>query len=201
MARRSEHTQDEIKTMILLAAETIVAEGGVSKLKVRSIAMDIGYTVGSIYMVFDNMADLILHLKARVLDDIELHLQQAPSNLLPEQYLVNLSKAYIDFAQQHFNRWQMLFDPMQTTKSATPDWYKLKAMQLFQPVELQFKRLAPTATAEQLQRAAQALWGGVHGICWLSLTGSLAVVGGSDVKETVVLLVENFIRGWLPQMA
>lgn len=201
MARRSEHTQDEIKTMILLAAETIVAEEGLSKLKVRSIAMDIGYTVGSIYMVFDNMADLILHLKARVLDDIELHLQQAPSNLSPEQYLVNLSKAYIDFAQQHFNRWQMLFDPMQTAKSTTPDWYKLKAIQLFQPVELQFKCLAPTATAEQLQCAAQALWGGVHGICWLSLTGSLAVVGGSDVKETVVLLVENFIRGWLSQAA
>lgn len=199
MARRSEHTQDEIKTMILLAAETIVAEEGFSKLKVRSIAMDIGYTVGSIYMVFDNMADLILHLKARVLDDIERHLQQAPSNLPAEQCLVNLSKAYIDFAQQHFNRWQMLFDASQAAQSTTPDWYKLKATQLFQPVELQFKRLAPAATAEQIQCAAQALWGGVHGICWLSLAGSFAVVGGSEVEETVLLLVENFIRGWLLQ--
>ena len=32
--------------------------------------MEIGYTVGSIYMVFENMADLIIHVKGRTLDDI-----------------------------------------------------------------------------------------------------------------------------------
>ncbi len=37
--------------------------------------MEIGYTVGSIYMVFDNMADLIMHVKGRTLDDISQQLK------------------------------------------------------------------------------------------------------------------------------
>ncbi|MFI3137311.1 MAG: TetR/AcrR family transcriptional regulator [Methylococcaceae bacterium] len=196
MARRSEHTQDEIRSMVLNAAETILIEDGLAKLKVRNIAMEIGYTVGSIYMVFDNMADLILHLKARTLDDMALHLQQVPSNNTAQCCLLDLSKAYLNFANQHFNRWNMLFDHTKTPESVTPDWYKHKITQLFRPIEYQFERLAPNASAEQTQRAAQALWSGVHGICCLSLSGSLDVVGVRDVEATVVVLVNSFVRGW-----
>ena len=52
MARRSEHTQEQIKEMVLIAAEGIVTEEGEEALTVRKIAQHIGYTVGSIYMVF-----------------------------------------------------------------------------------------------------------------------------------------------------
>jgi hypothetical protein len=196
MARRSEHTQDEIKQIVTKAAENIVVEAGLTKLKARNIAMEIGYTVGSIYMVFDSMADLVLHLKSRTLDDIALHLQQVPKDPSAEQCIVSLCKAHLSFAQQHTHRWQMLFDQGQTAQSPPPDWYTLKVAQLFKPIELQFQRLAPNAPAGQLQRATHALWGGVNGICTLALTGSLAVVDAKEIETTVVLLVENFIRGW-----
>lgn len=201
MARRSEHTQDEIRTMVLDAAQTILVEDGVANLKVRNIAMEIGYTVGSIYMVFDSMADVIMHLKLRTLDDIALALQQVPTANAPEQCLLDLSKAYLAFAGQHFNRWHLLFDHGQLHGVATPEWYTQKVMQLFKPVAAQFERLAPRANAEQTQRAAQALWSGVHGVCLLSLSGSLDVLGVSDVEATVVLLVHNFTCGWAAEMA
>jgi AcrR family transcriptional regulator len=201
MARRSEHTQDEIKQMVVKAAETIVVEDGLAKLKVRNIAMEIGYTVGSIYMVFDSMGDLIMHLKSRTLDDIALSLQQVPTDQSPDQCLLALAKAYLNFAEQNLNRWQMLFENEQARETVTPDWYKLKVAQLFKPVALQFERLAPLASVTQTEQAAHALWGGVHGICFLSLRGSLTVVGVSNVEAIVVLLVENFIRGWLLDVA
>ena len=91
----------------------------------------------------------------------------------------------------------MLFDHSQITDASPPEWYKEKAQQLFKPIVFQFERLAPHASAEQRLRAAYALWGGVHGVCALSLAGSLDVVGVKDVEDTVVLLVENFIRGWM----
>ncbi len=197
MARRSEHTQEEIKAMVIQAAETIVKEDGLAKLKVRSVAREIGYTVGSIYMVFESMADLTLQLKARTLDEMGLYLQQIPDSGPADQYLVGLSKAYLRFAHEHFNRWQLLFDHTQTDNAIAPGWYKQKVAQQFQPIQLQLKRLAPNGTEQQLQRAAYALWGGVHGICQLSLSGSLDVVGVKDVEATVVLLVENFVRGWV----
>ena len=76
MARRSEHSLEEIKAMVLDAAESIVIEDGFSALKARTIAREIGYTVGSIYMVFTNMADLMMHINARTLDAIAAQLDQ-----------------------------------------------------------------------------------------------------------------------------
>jgi hypothetical protein len=66
-------------------------------------------------------------------------------------------------------------------------------------MEAQFVRLTPQCDEAQRKRAARALWGGIHGICELSLTGRMDLVGVHDVEESVVLLVRNFIRGWVVQ--
>ncbi len=197
MARRSEHTQDEIRQLVINAAETIIVKDGLAKLNVRTIALEIGYTVGSIYMVFANMTDLILHLKARTLDDIALHLQRIAVADPPQQCLITLSKTYLNFAHQHFNRWQMLFGYNPKAEAMMPDWYKSKVAQLFKPVECQLARLAPNASPEQTQRAAQALWSGVHGICVLSLQKGSNTIEVSNIDATVALLVKHFVHGWI----
>jgi len=196
MARRSEHSQEEIKQMVLTAAETIVVEEGFAKLKVRSIAMEIGYTVGSIYMVFDNMADLIMHIKGRTLDDIAEQLMAVDDSSNTEQTINLLAKAYLNFAQQNFNRWQMIFEHQLANNEQIPDWYQQKVNAIFSLVEQQFKQLPSTHSDEQSRQAARALWSGVHGICTLSLTGKLDLLGVDNIENTVALLVDNFIAGW-----
>jgi len=196
MARRSEHSQEEIKQMVLTAAENIVVEGGFDKLKVRSIAMEIGYTVGSIYMVFDNMADLIMHVKGRTLDDIAEQLNAVDVSNNKEQAITLLANAYLNFARQNFNRWRMIFEHQLAADEQVPDWYQQKVNAIFSLVEQQFKQLSNNHTEEQSKQAARALWSGVHGICTLSLTGKLDLLGVDNIENTVALLVDNFIVGW-----
>lgn len=196
MARRSQHSLEQIKDMVFKAAENIVAEDGFSALKVREIAMEIGYTVGSIYMVFDNMADLIMQLKGRTLDEISQKLAQVNQNTAPEQQLIALAKAYLSFAQQNFNRWSMIFENHLTANEATPDWYQQKVDTIFARIENLFQQLAPQATPAQHKNAAHALWCGVHGVCILSLNGGLDVVGVKEVESSVELLTHSFIKGW-----
>jgi len=196
MARRSEHSQQEIKDMVLNAAETIVVEEGFDKLKVRKIAMDIGYTVGSIYMVFDNMADLIMHIKGHTLDDIATQLNAIDATETAEQKIVLLAKTYLLFASNNFNRWRMIFEHQLAENEKVPDEYQQKVNQIFRIVEVEFEQLSSTHTDEQSKQAARALWSGVHGICTLSLTGKLDLLGVDSIENTVVLLVENFIAGW-----
>ncbi len=196
MARRSEHSQEEIKEMVLKAAETIVVEEGFHKLKVRSVAMEVGYTVGSIYMVFDNMADLIMHVKGRTLDDISQQLQAVDSQGSAEQCIAGLAECYLNFARQNFNRWRMIFEHQLAEAETIPDWYQEKVNHIFALVEIQFKRLSDSHSEEQSKQAARALWSGVHGICTLSLTGKLDLLGISSIEESVKLLVDNFIAGW-----
>jgi len=199
MARRSEHSQQEIKEMVLKAAETIVIEEGFSNLKVRKIALEIGYTVGSIYMVFDNLADLVMHIKGKTLDDITEQLEQVAKGTNAEQNIIQLAIAYQTFASQNFNRWDMIFKQSLTENETIPDWYQQKVNSIFKRVELQFQQLPSRHNEEQAQLAARALWSGVHGICTLSLSGKMDLLGIDSVENTVTLLVENFIKGWCLQ--
>ncbi len=196
MARRSEHSQKEIKEMVLKAAETIVIEEGFNKLKVRQIAMDIGYTVGSIYMVFDNLADLVMHIKGKTLDDMTEQLKLVSEELSAEQNIIKLAMTYQNFASQNFNRWNMIFEHSFSENEAIPEWYQQKVDFIFNLVELQFHRLSTQDNEEQTRLAARALWSGVHGICTLSLSGKMNLLGINSIENTVILLVESFIKGW-----
>jgi AcrR family transcriptional regulator len=196
MARRSEHSLEELKTMVLDAAESIVIEDGFSALKVRRIAAEIGYTVGSIYMVYTNIADLILHINARTLDAIARRLEQVQDSS-PETSIETLAITYLSYARQNFNRWRNIFDYPFSAEAEIPDWYQAKVDSIFTPVEARFAELAPQFSEEYRKRAARALWCGIHGVTVLSLNGQPDKADINEIKETLVLLVRNFMRGWV----
>jgi AcrR family transcriptional regulator len=194
MARRSEHSPEELKALVLDAAETIVIDEGFSELKVRRIAMEIGYTVGSIYMVFANMADLIMHINARTLDALTAQLEQIQDHDV-EQSIESLAKAYLRYASENYNRWHNVFDYGVSTNTKIPDWYKEKVDIVFAPVKSKFAALFPDLTEDYRNSAAMALLGGIHGICVLSLTNELSKDSIDGIEKAVLLLVRNFIRG------
>jgi AcrR family transcriptional regulator len=196
MARRSEHSQEQIKEMVLHAAETIVSEEGVEALTVRKIAMEIGYTVGTIYMVYANMPDLLMHLKGRTLDLLLKQLHEIRVEDVVEQQIRGLALRYYQFAAGNFNRWRIIFEPVSSNQQPLPDWYQAKITQIFAPLEALFQQLKPEYSAEQAALAARTLWGGVHGVCMLSLQGNLSRAGLVDTEDAVGLLVDNFIQGW-----
>jgi AcrR family transcriptional regulator len=188
MARRNDHSQEQIKAMILQAAEAIVSNNGIESLTVRRLAMDIGYTVGSIYMVYANMQDLQLHMNAHCLESLQQALQAAVlAHETPEQQLHALAKAYYDFAQQHYNRWQLLYRPMPDSE---PD-----ALEALHPLLMPLLQLlAPQQTPSQVAMAARSVLSAVHGVCVLSLKPDALV---SDLPSPqLTLLVDCFIRGW-----
>ena len=195
MARRSEHSLEELKAMVLDAAEKIVIEEGFSALKARKIALEIGYTVGSIYMVFANMADLIMHINARTLDAIAEQLEHVHERS-PEQSIETLAMTYLSYASQNVNRWRKIFEYRLLEDDEIPDWYREKVDNVFTQVEARFAEFAPELSEYHRKRAARALWCGVHGICVLYLTGKQEKAGIKDIEEMIVLLVRNFIRGW-----
>lgn len=196
MARRSEHSQEEIRDMVLNAAETIVSEEGFPALKVRRIAMEIGYTIGTIYMVFENMDDLIMHVKARTLDRLGKQLERAVIDIDSSQRTLALAKAYLDFANDQYNSWNMVFTHQLSDGAKLPEWYQIKVDSLFEQVESALICVDPGRDAEEVRQAARTIWCGIHGICILSLTGKLDAAKVEDVQKSVDLLVNSFIQGW-----
>jgi AcrR family transcriptional regulator len=194
MARRSEHTSEQLKEMILLVAEKLVAEEGLSALTVRRVAINIGYTVGSIYMVFANMSDLVLHVKARTLEHLVEQLQQVKAAETVDQQVRQLAFAYLKFARQNYNCWQTIFNNLDD--KPIPAWYQQKLDAMLAPVEKACKPLFPEHSDQQIQYAVKTLWSGLHGVCLAALNGSFGSDGEENARRSAALLVDNFIRGW-----
>ena len=183
--------------MILQAAKAIVEEDGVDALKVRRVAADIGYTVGTIYMLFDGLADVVLAVKGLVLDDLQHYLQTACNEVDdPEQSILVAAKAYLSFASRNYHLWSLLFDRHHQYNQDVPPWYRQKVDVLFANIERMFRQMTPSAGEEQVKQGARALWSGVHGVCVLSLTGALDSVGVDHIEQMLTLLVEDFLYGW-----
>jgi len=196
MARRSEHSLEQIKTMLLDAAEQVVITDGFSALKARSIAKEIGYTVGSLYMVYSNMADLVMHIHARTFDEIALHLQQSPL-LETEAAMERLALVYMNYGVQNFKRWRYIFDDHLLMGTMIPDWYQDKIDHIYAPFELQLAQLKPELDALEIKTTAAAFFAGVHGICAISLSPTSDKDNIKQVETTILILVKHFMHGWL----
>lgn len=197
MARRSDHSRDEIREMALAAAESLVAEQGYPALSARKVAGIIGYTVGTLYLVFENLDDLILQVNARTLDRLHRQIIEDQARCRDaEARLLQLGHSYIRFADREPHAWQMIFEHRLADDHASPAWFQEKVARMFALVEERLAPLAPQRKPKQIAQAARALWGGVHGICMLAISDTLGVAGVDSVQQITHLLMSNFLKGF-----
>ena len=136
MARRSDHSREEIHDMALEAADRIILEQGYGGLTGRKVASEIGYTVGTQYLVFENLNDLITHINARTLDRLyPLMTNDESQNLAPEDRLIRLGQIYIHFTYGDPHRWALIVEHHSMDDQPTPDWYVEKVVRMFTVVE------------------------------------------------------------------
>ena len=199
MARRSDHTRDELKTLILNAAWTIIGTEGAAALTARRVASEIGYAAGTVYNLFESMEDLILTVNIKTLKMLRESLSspecQNPSQT-PVQNAKIMAALYMDFAQLHKPYWLLLF-----THSLPESRFKDPAYQeivegLFIPLEQILAPIYPADAKREIKVAARALWAAVHGITFLQETGKLLLLDQKTTPpETVNYLIETFFAG------
>lgn len=197
MARRSDHSRDEIREMALTAAEQLIAEQGYEGLSARKVAAAIGYTVGTLYLVFDNLDDLILHINARTLDRLHQRMLTEQRNCRnPHGCLQQLGQSYMNFSIDNPYLWEMVFKHRLPPGHPVPPWFQAKVMRMFTMVEAKLTPLARHRSQQELTQAAGALWGGVHGICMLALTGKIGVAGEVSAQQLIESLMSNYLKGF-----
>jgi AcrR family transcriptional regulator len=197
MARRSDHSRDEIREMALVAAEQLVSELGFEGLSARKVANSIGYTVGTLYLIFENLDDLILHINARTLDRLHRRMEEAQTSCSnPGHCLQQLGQTYIDFAKANSHLWEMVFKHRLPEGQHVPTWFQDKVHRMFAMVEAQLIPLAKNRSQAEIAQAAGALWGGVHGICMLALTGKIGVAGVDSIQDLTESLMNNYLKGF-----
>lgn len=193
MARRSDHTREELREMTISEGSTLLAEGGLARFSARGLAVRIGYTVGTLYNVFDDYDDMLLHINARTLDDLYQALEGvSASSRTPQAALKALTLAYLAFAKAHTHRWRTLFAHHMADGRMVPEWYEQKLAALFMLVEEPLHALIGDAAVVE----ARALWAAIHGVCALGVDGKLALPGVcANMDEAALLLLERYLAG------
>ncbi|SDW49049.1 TetR/AcrR family transcriptional regulator [Thiocapsa roseopersicina] len=196
MGRRGEHTKDELTTMALDAAVALLEEEGPERLTTRAVAGRIGYTVGSLYFVFQNREDLILQVNERTLDELREHISAALAEVSePRASLLAMGRAYLAFASAHPTRWRLIFEHTRAAGSDLPEPLVRKIEAFFLQVAESIAALNPRASPAAVRRSAQSLWGGVHGITVLALTGKLAIGGDAPAEVLTTELIGRYLDG------
>ena len=173
MGRRSDHSRDELYAMVLAAAREIAKKEGLRGLTARGIAREIGYTVGTLYNLFDNLDDLIVHLNGTTLDTLYRAVAGQRLDDDPEAALRALARAYIRFTRDHPELWSMLFEPSAPHGEQLPNWYHEKVRRLLGVTEQALASFFPAGQEERRHHSARVLWSGLHGICSLARAGAL----------------------------
>lgn len=199
MARRSDHTRDELQEIILQKSLNLVENKGFSGLTARNIAKEIGYAPGTIYNVFGSMNDLYLAVNAHTLDQLYEVLASEACNQAdkaPVHNMKEMAQLYRRFAKEHKAHWLMLFTYTLPEDSSPPDWYQEKITRLFEPLEsLLASYFGPKAQREQ-KMAARILWSSVHGLCFLEETGKIPLISGQESPPDMTgYLIDSFVNG------
>ncbi len=195
MARRYDHSPQELRQMILTAAGEMVGEAGIRGVSARKVAARIGYSVGTLYNVFENFDDIIVHLNGETLDALHDVLANAASDQDVVAALTNLTDAYIEFTSQNRHRWNLLFEHHLPPGKVLPEWYNQKVAGLLAFVEAAIAPLFDVTQEPERARAARALWASLHGIVSLSTSDKLDVVAVHSTKDLSTFLIENVVRG------
>lgn len=195
MGRRSSHTAEELRELILDASTSLIRERGLAGLSAREIARRIGYSPGTLYNVFENLDDLVLIIEGRLLDSLALELDRIPSEGAPLDRALALGRAYLRYTSENPKLWNLLFEHHLAAGREIPSWYQQKLDGVMLRVEDVVAPLMPDHGSDEIKRAARVLWAGVHGITSLATADKLSAVTSEGAAPLVDLLVTTYVAG------
>jgi AcrR family transcriptional regulator len=195
MARTAKHSKQELRDMALAAARAIIAEDGTRNLNVRAVAARMGYSVGTIYNIFEGLEELVAALNAKTLDALYQALSRAPVTGKPEIDLHALLDRYLEFIAANRREWTMIFEERPPEAAAPPAWYMEKVAQVFTLLGRMLQPLFAPGEEEELTRAVRLLWIAMHGVWTLDAGGKLFIVTDDPVEKVAHEMVDLYLAG------
>lgn len=194
MARRSDHSRDELKTLVLETAGRLIESEGLGAVTARKIAAEIGYSPGSIYNVFDNLDHLISSVNEGTMRMLNAELGRVE---MDGDALANARRVlgvYIDFREAHPALWDAVLAHAIRPGVVQPESY-------LKEIEISFgiaaRAIAPAFEGDEteLRLAVDVLWSSLQGIFSISPQGLLATDVQTRRREMAEYLVETYLKG------
>ena len=191
--------RNKLRQSLILAAERSIAGKGLSGLKTRELAREIGCANGAVYNLVEDVDELILQVGSRTLHRLDAELTQAEGDgsVAPRDVLVRIAIAYCDFAAANLELWRALFEHRMERGKPIPDWAVSDQMELFHHIYRPLAALFPAWSPEQLSVTARSLFSAVHGMVTLGLEQKLIAVPIEALRNEIATIVSAIVDGLL----
>jgi AcrR family transcriptional regulator len=187
----------KLRDALILAAERSIEAGGLTGLKTRELAREIGIANGAVYNLVEDMDELILRVGSRTLARLDAALSEAESrgHAVPADMLVRIALAYCDFAAENLQLWRALFEHRMAPGKDLPEWAISEQMDMFRHIYRPLAALYPKRSAEQLSVTARSMFSAVHGMVALGLEQKLIAVPLEALRSEVATIVTAMVAG------
>jgi AcrR family transcriptional regulator len=176
MARRSDHSREELREIIIATAHRHMEEVGFAHFSSREVAKRIGYAVGTIYNVFGSYDALILAINGRTLALWRDHLLRRLAGVEQDRLRIAIA-AYFEFATAHRHAWAAIYDFRLPEDASPPERYQAEVRAIFDIVIAEIRSALPPARIEEAEALTRSLLATVHGHCVFAMNGTFAMLG------------------------
>lgn len=195
MGRRSTHTPDQLRELIVASATDVIDEHGLVGLSAREIARRIGYSPGTIYNVFRDLDDLVFTIEARLLDRLAAQIANAPAYSDPQERLAAMASAYLAFCLENPRLWNLLMEHVPQSGGALPSEFQNRIDSVTREFERVVGEMVGRDNPAQIRRIASVLWAGIHGISTLATAHKPPGISEENAATLVDDLVRTYLRG------
>lgn len=190
MARRADHTKEELSTLIVASAKSIIVESGVEKLSARALSRAIGYAPGTLYHHFADLDAIVTAVNVQTLNGLAEAFFKARGEVANAQTLHAYADVFLAYVHENKNLWNALFEFKRSPEAEVPDWYVAKIDGLIQILTQCFLSERPDLTIQSAQSASRLLFASVHSVSSLENSGRLELIANTDIKNIAHELVD-----------
>jgi AcrR family transcriptional regulator len=191
MGRRSDHSREELRALILAAGEQLLAEVGFAHFSAREVAKRIGYTIGTIHNVFGNVDGLMSAITDATFDLWAVHLRTSLEQSGDDR-IAALVHGYFDFARANPQRWNAIYDHRPASETLTAERNAVRG-RLTQIVVREVAAALGREPDAAIDTLARSLIATVHGHCSFALAGSWAAMGQDDAEHVALARVREIL--------
>jgi AcrR family transcriptional regulator len=193
MARTAKHSKEELREMAAGAARAVISEEGSRNLNVRAVAKRMGYSVGTIYNIFEGLEELVAWLNAETLDRLHDAMAMAPVTGNAEADLHGLLDRYLAFVAENRDDWAMMFEARLPEAKAPPAWYLEKVAQVFGLLARFMHPLFGPGEEQARDQAVRLLWIALHGLWTLAADGKLFMITDVPVDRVAHAMLDTHL--------
>jgi AcrR family transcriptional regulator len=184
----------DLPARILKEAERVVIASGYQGINMRQLASRVGVSATAIYHYFQSKETMLRKLRISAAEKLNDRIRAIDARLPPQEFLVELGRQYLGYAQENPNLYRLLFEAPFDDNMETEDHPVLYFTYLAARDAL--KKIAKQGIPMPDPRhGAMMGWMMLHGFCSLMLSGMLPPAEGMTRESLQELFMSYYAHG------